>query len=257
MTKIRTLLVEDEPLGRERLRTLLESEPDVEIIGECDNGVGAVAAVVELAPDLLFLDVQLPELDGFEVLERVRASSGRLPVVIFTTAFYKYAIRAFEIHAIDYLLKPYDAERLHQALERAREELQHLHAGEVNERLLELLGQARPSGNGWLERFVVRSSGRIFFLKADEVDWIEADSNYLKLHVGKSYHLIRGSMQAVEKKLDPGKFMRIHRSVIVNISRIQELQSWFHGEYKVILRDGTKLTLSRGYRDRLQAVVGE
>jgi two-component system LytT family response regulator len=257
MTKIRTLLVEDEPLGRERLRTLLDEESDVEIVGEVDNGVGAVAAITDLGPDLVFLDVQLPELDGFEVLERVRMSGGRLPVVVFTTAFYKYAIRAFEIHALDYLLKPYDAERLHQALERAREELLRLRAGEVNERLLELLGKERPGGNSWLERFVIRSSGRIFFLKADEVDWIEADSNYLKLHVGKSYHLVRGSMQAVEKKLDPGKFMRIHRSVIVNISRIQELQSWFHGEYKVILRDGTKLTLSRGYRDRLQAVVGE
>jgi two-component system LytT family response regulator len=257
MTRIRTLLVEDEPLGRERLRTLLEEEHDVEIVGEIDNGVEAVGAIVDLGPELVFLDVQLPELDGFEVLERIRASGGRLPVVVFTTAFYKYAIRAFEIHALDYLLKPYDAERLHQALERAREELLRLRAGEVNERLLELLGKGRPSGNAWLERFVIRSSGRIFFLKADEVDWIEADSNYLKLHVGKSYHLIRGSMQAVEKKLDPAKFMRIHRSVIVNISRIQELQSWFHGEYKVILRDSTKLTLSRGYRDRLQAVVGE
>jgi len=257
MTRIRTLLVEDEPLGRERLRTLLDEESDVEIVGEVDNGVEAVGAIVDLGPELVFLDVQLPELDGFEVLERVRASGGRLPVVVFTTAFYKYAIRAFEIHALDYLLKPYDAERLHQALERAREELLRLRAGEVNERLLELLGKGRPSGGAWLERFVIRSSGRIFFLKADEVDWIEADSNYLKLHVGKSYHLIRGSMQAVEKKLDPAKFMRIHRSVIVNISRIQELQSWFHGEYKVILRDSTKLTLSRGYRDRLQAVVGE
>jgi two-component system LytT family response regulator len=257
MTKIKTLLVEDEPLGRERLRTLLDEESDIEIVGEVDNGVEAVAAFTDLGPDLVFLDVQLPELDGFEVLERVRASGGKLPVVVFTTAFYKYAIRAFEIHALDYLLKPYDAERLHQALERAREELLRLRAGEVNERLLALLGQTRPSGNGWLERFVIRSSGRIFFLKADEVDWIEADSNYLKLHVGKSYHLVRGSMQAVEKKLDPAKFMRIHRSVIVNISRIQELQSWFHGEYKVIMRDGTKLTLSRGYRDRLQAVVGE
>ena len=248
---IRALIIEDEPLGRERLRTLLESEPDVEVLAEYGDGIAA------LGQHLVFLDVEMPGLDGFAVLEKVKGLVDRLPVVVFITAYYKYAVRAFEVHALDYLLKPFDDERFRQALERARAEVGQQQTGEVNRRILAMLDELKSPREEYVERFAVQTSDRVFFVRAEDVDWIEAASNYVRLHAGKNAHMIRGTMQSVEARLDPERFLRIHRSAIVNIDRIRELQPWFHGEYKVILTDGTTLTLSRGYRESLQTLLGK
>jgi two-component system, LytTR family, response regulator len=252
---IRTLIVDDEPLARSRLRALLEREEDITVVGECGDGNEAVAAIRELQPDLLFLDVQMPALDGFGVLEAV--GGDRVPAVIFVTAYDKYAIQAFEVHALDYLLKPFDRERFHLALERARAQLQREETVAASERLLALLEDAQAqAAKKPLQRLVIKSGGRVFFLRVEEIDWIEAAGNYVRLHVARETHLLRETMNALETRLDPEQFVRIHRSTIVHLDRIQELQPWFHGDYKVILRDGTQLTLSRGYRQKLQELLG-
>lgn len=246
---LRVLIVDDEPLGRQRLRALLEAEPDMEVIGECTDGPSAVAALRQERPDLLFLDVRMPELDGFGVLEAM--GQQRPPGVIFVTAYDKYALRAFEVHALDYLLKPFDRDRFRKALERARGQIAQAQTAGVSAQLRALLEDARP-GKKHLDRLVIKSASRVFFLRTEEIDWIEAAANYLKLHVGPEAHLLRETMSSLEARLDPEKFLRIHRSTIVNIERIQELQPWFHGDYVVLLLDGTKLTLSRSYRQKLQ-----
>lgn len=255
--KIRALIVDDEPLATDLLRTMLERAPDLEVVGECENGLQAVASILELSPDLVLLDVQMPDLDGFGVLEAVRDAGAALPVVIFVTAFDQYALRAFGVHAVDYLLKPCDPERLAAALEHAHVKLVRRELEELNARVSELLSEVRSTRKSYLERFVVQGSERVYFVPAAEVDWIEAAANYLQLHAGKSAHRVRATMARVEERLDPRQFVRISRSSIVNLSRVRELQTWFHGEYKVILRDGTSLTLSRTYRDRLPTVMGE
>ncbi|MFI5183641.1 MAG: LytR/AlgR family response regulator transcription factor [Vicinamibacteria bacterium] len=252
--KIRTLIVDDEPLARERVRALLAEEADVEIVGECGDGVEAVDAVVREAPDLVFLDVQIPEIDGFGVIERVGVD--KMPVVVFVTAYDQYALQAFEVHAVDYLLKPFDQERFQKAMARAREAVRLRRNGDVNERLVALL-QDLKAPQGPLERLVVKSSGRLFFLRVEEIDWIESSGNYVCLHVGGESHLLRETMNGIETKLDPARFIRIHRTAIVNIDRIKELQPLFHGEYDVVLRTGITLTLSRGYRDRIQGLIGK
>jgi two-component system LytT family response regulator len=252
--KIRTLVVDDEPLARERVRTLLGEEPDVDIVGECGDGVEAVAAIEREAPDLVFLDVQIPEIDGFGVIERVGLE--KAPVVVFVTAYDQYALQAFEVHAVDYLLKPFDQERFQKAMARARQAVQLHRTGDVNERLVALL-QDLKTPQGHLERLVVKSSGRLFFLRVEEIDWVESSGNYVCLHVGGESHLLRETMNGIEAKLDPARFIRIHRTAIVNIDRIKELQPLFHGEYDVVLRTGMTLTLSRGYRDRIQGLIGK
>ena len=255
MAKVRTLIVDDEPLARERLRTLLQAEADVEIVGECRDGREAVDAIASQTPDLVFLDIQIPELDGFGVIEAVGPE--KAPVVVFVTAYDTYALQAFDVHAVDYLLKPFDEERFRKALARARTAVQSRRAGgEVGEKLLALLQDLRAP-HGYLERLVVKSAGRLFFLRTPEVGWIESAGNYVCLHVGGESHLLRETMTALEAKLDPARFVRIHRTAIVNIDEVKELQPLFHGEYQVLLRDGTQLTLSRGYRDRLQEVIGK
>jgi two-component system LytT family response regulator len=248
MSKIRTLVVDDEPLARERIKRYLGTEPDIEIVGECANGQEAVEAIESMSPDLLFLDIQMPELDGFGVLEVVGAH--KIPAVVFVTAYDKYALRAFDVHALDYLLKPFNRERFRRALARAREQLEHDKMGQLDQRLLTLLEDLKAEQK-YLDRLVVRSVGRVFFLKTDEVDWIEAAGNYVRLHVGREGHLLRETMSRLEAKLNPDKFLRIHRSTLVNIDRIKELQPLFSGDYTVILRDGKQLTLSRSYRDKL------
>ncbi len=252
--KIRTLIVDDEPLARERVRALLSEETDVEVVGECRDGQEAVEAIRREAPDLVFLDVQIPELDGFGVIERVGVD--KIPVIVFVTAYDQYALQAFEVHAVDYLLKPFDQDRFQKALARARQSVQLRRGGDVNERLVALLEDLKTP-QGHLERLVVKSSGRLFFLRAEEIDWIESSGNYVSLHVGPESHLLRETMNGIETKLDPARFIRIHRTAIVNIDRIRELQPLFHGEYDVVLRTGTTLTLSRGYRDRLQGLLGK
>jgi len=251
---IRALIVDDEPLARQRLRRLLQDEPDVEIVGECADGGEAVAAIRADKPDLVFLDVQMPVLDGFGVLEAIGLEY--LPAIVFVTAYDRYALRAFEYNALDYLLKPFDRDRFRKALERARAHLGRAPDSEEAQQLLGAVDEFKSQGKG-LERLIIKSAGRVFFLRAEEIDWIEAAGNYVRLHVGKETHLLRDTMSSLEARLDPKRFLRIHRSTMVNIERIQEMQPLFHGDYVVILRDGTQLNLSRGYRQRLQEVFGK
>ncbi len=250
---IRALVVDDEPLARERVRTLLEAEPDVEVVGECADGDEAVESIRSLAPDLVFLDVQMPGIDGLEVIRRIGAE--RMPAVVFATAYDEFALQAFEANALDYLLKPYETERFQDALERARRRLAAERGPRLDPRLLALLdGIERPAE--FRERFVVRIGNRFQLVKTGEIDWVEAEDNYVRLHVGKASHLLRETMAEMERQLDPRRFVRIHRSAIVNVDRIQTIESWGAGEFLFVLADGTKLTSTRRYRDRLRDVLG-
>jgi two-component system LytT family response regulator len=251
--RIRTLIVDDEPLARQRLRALLEDDPDIDILGECGDGKQALAELRQQRPDLVFLDVQMPVLDGFGVLEELAGAV--MPVVIFVTAHDRYALKAFEVHALDYLLKPFDRDRFGAALTRAKTQVHQGRTGALDERLLDLL-QSVPSRRALTERLVVKSGGRVTFVRIEDIDWIEAAANYVRLHVGKENHLLRESMSGLEGKLDTARFVRIHRSTIVNIERIRELQPAFHGDYVIILQDGTELALSRGCRDKLEVSLG-
>ena len=252
-TKARVLVADDEPLARERLRMLLAQEDWVDLVGECHNGGDAIRAIEELQPDLVFLDVQMPDATGFDVIEAVGAS--RMPAVIFVTAYDRYALRAFDVRALDYLLKPFDRERFQQALGRARQQLQQQNQGDLERRLMQLVSDLREPQQK-ADRLVVKSGGRVFFVRTRDIDWIEAAGNYVKLHVGGEAHLLRETMTAIEAQLDSDLFFRIHRCHIVNIERVQELQPWFNGEYVVCLRNGSRLTLSRGYREKLQQRLG-
>jgi len=250
----RVVIADDEPLARERLRMLLGQEDWIEVVAECADGPSAIAAIQRLRPDLVFLDVQMPGASGFDVIDSIGVA--HMPFVIFVTAYDRYALRAFDVHALDYLLKPFDRDRFHQAVTRARHQLERETAtGELERRLLALVRDLKPAHQR-LERFVIKSGGRVFFVRAEEIDWIEAAGNYVKLHVGTDTHLFRETMNGVEAQLDPDLFYRIHRSHIVNIERVKELQPWFNGEYVVFLRSGTRLTLSRGYREKLQQRIG-
>ncbi len=254
-TRTRVLIADDEPLARERLRTLIrEVEPGMEIVGEAGDGTTAAESILALNPDIVFLDVQMPGADGFDVIDAVGAD--RMPFVIFVTAFDRYALRAFDVHALDYLLKPFDRERFGQSIARARQQMARASNGDVERRLAALMDDLRPAKQK-TDRFVVKSGGRIFFVRTSEIDWIEAAGNYVKLHVAADTHLIRETMNAVEGRLSPEAFVRIHRCHIVNIEQVRELQPWFNGEYVVFLKNGTRLTLSRGYRERLQERVGK
>jgi two-component system LytT family response regulator len=253
MKKIKTLIADDEPLARERLATLLSAEPDIEIIGQCRDGEEAVSAIHDHSPDLVFLDVQMPHMTGFDVIEAI--GTDRMPLVIFVTAYDQHALRAFQVRALDYILKPFDRERFAEALQRARRQIERDESGDLGRRLLALVKDLRKDPPR-TERLVVKSGGRLFFLRMDEIDWIEAAGNYVRLHVGNTSHLLRETMNAIEARLDPEKFFRIHRSRIVNMERIQEMQPWLNGEYAVVLRTGTRLTLSRGYREKLQERLG-
>jgi two-component system LytT family response regulator len=250
---IRVLLVDDESLAREMLREMLQDDPQVTIVGESCNGREALEAIRTHSPDLIFLDVQMPELGGFEVLE---ALGKEIPRVIFVTAYDQYAVRAFEVHALDYLLKPFDQERFDISWQRARAQILRDRDGGTDQRILALLEEMK-AGNKYLERLVIKAGGRIYFLETAEIDWIEAEGNYVSVHSAKKSHLLRETISSLEAQLDPKKFLRIHRSSIVRIDRIQELQPWFHGEYRIILQNGTQLTLSRNYRDKLQEALGK
>jgi two-component system, LytTR family, response regulator len=248
VTKINTLIVDDEPLARDRVKRFLRDENDIKVIGECGNGKEAIAAIREQRPELVFLDIQMPEKNGFEVVKALDQKS--LPAVIFVTAYDQYALQAFDVHALDYLLKPFNRDRLHRAVSHARDQIATKRIGNLDERLSSLIADLR-SEKKYLERLVVKSVGRVFFLKVDEIDWIEAAGNYVKLHSGRDAHMIRETMNGIEAKLDPDKFLRIHRSTVVHIDRIKELHPMFSGDYAVILRNGTELALSRNYRERL------
>jgi two-component system LytT family response regulator len=236
---IRALIAEDEPLARRRLVRLLDQREDVEVVGAAKNGEEAVRLIADLTPDLLFLDIHMPELSGFEVLSAI--GDAPMPSVIFTTAYDEYALRAFEVHALDYLLKPFDAERLHASVDRAARI-----ASRGAQKFLETMAVPR--------RFVVRTPGRIVFLPIAEIDFVEAADNYVYLHAGRERHLMRGSLKSLEKQLGP-RFKRVHRSAIVNIDAIQEMTSRAHGDYEVVLRSGKRLAASRTYASRLRAAV--
>jgi len=252
-TRIRALVIDDEPLARDMIREMLESDPDVEIIAECANGREAVAAIKSLSPDLIFLDIQMPELGGFEVLESL--DSGSAPYVIFATAYDQYAVRAFEVHAFDYLLKPFDQERFDVAWQRARKQIELDRTGKRDQHILELLEELK-AGPRYLERLVIKTGGRVFFLNVEDVHCIEAEGNYVRVYDSGKHYLLRETISGLEEQLDPKQFLRIHRSAIVKIDKIKELQPWFHGEYRIILTNGKQLTLSRNYRANLQEAVG-
>lgn len=232
--RIKTLIVDDEPFARTNLAKLLEPDPEIVLIGECGSGQEAIAAVRKLRPDLLLLDVQMPECDGFDVLETIGGMAPR--AIIFVTAFDSYAVKAFEVAALDYVLKPIQEKRLQQSLGRVKEQLSKC-----------------QKTNEWLDRFVIKSTGRVLFLAAREVDWIEAADYYACLHTNGKNHLLRRTMSELEHELDPGIFCRIHRGAIVNLHRVRGLELDEQGEYDVLLRDGVRLRLSRTYRREVQA----
>ena len=251
MKTIRTLIVDDERLARQKVRTLLDDDAEIEIVGECANGTEAIAAVRKQKPDLLLLDIEMPGSNGFEVLQRLR--SERLPMVVFITAHNEYAVKAFEVEAIDYVMKPFDRRRFHDALRRAKRQLSD-DANESEARLLRLLERVvKPKS---LDHFVVKARDRTFLVAVNDVDWIEAEGKYVRLHTAGAAHLIRESISDVEERLDARRFLRIHRATIVNVKRIQEMHKGFGGSVFVVLRDGTKLTMSRRYRGRIRELTG-
>jgi two-component system LytT family response regulator len=239
-------------LARKRLRRVLSQDSDIEIVGECSDGKQAVSSVAELKPDLIFLDVQMPERNGFQALEEIGIENA--PVVVFVTAFDHFALRAFEVHALDYLLKPFDVERLKKTIERAKEQIQKRESGSTDERLLALLKDIKEQPK-FLRRLPVKSRGRTIIISVDDIDYIEAEGNYLRLQIGKEGHLIRSPLHQLEERLDPEKFARIHRSTIINMDCIKEMHPLFNGDQLVLMKTGKELVLSRNYRDRLKDLL--
>jgi two-component system, LytTR family, response regulator len=249
--RIHTLIVEDMLLARKRIRRQLSADPEIEVVGECPDGLSAVTAIRALAPDLLFLDVQMPEMNAFQVLGEVGVE--QVPAVIFVTAYDQFAIQAFDVHAVDYLLKPFSRERFQRAVERAKNQIRQRRTGDVDGRLRALLDDV--GAPRYQKRLAVKSSGVTVILAADEIDFIEGAGNYLRLKAAGETHMIRDRLSQLEAKLDPEKFARIHRSTIVNVERIKKMSPLFNGDQMVILRDGTRLTMSRRYRDTLSALL--
>ena len=242
--RLRTLVVDDEPLARQTLRALLERERDVELLGECGDGPSAAEAVRSRRPDLLFLDVQMPELDGFGVLRAI--DDVRVPAVVFVTAYGEHAVRAFDEEATDYLVKPFDDDRFGRALERARARIEAVRKESGPD----------PEPHRWLERFAIECAGRISIIPVETVQWIEAQDYYVQIHAGGKEHLLRESLRNLETRLDPKRFARVHRSAIVNVECVKQLRRRTHGEYALLLEDGTELKLSRTHRDQLQLLLG-
>jgi two-component system LytT family response regulator len=247
-----TLIVDDEPLAREGLRMWLSADTEVSAVQEARDGREAVAAIRKTRPDLVFLDVQMPEMDGFSVVQEIGAE--RMPAVVFVTAHDKHAIQAFEINAIDYLLKPVTQERFAQALARAKLRLHAQPPDETGRQIIGLL-ETIVSPRRYLKRLAVRSAGKTVFVEVEDVDWMEAAENYVQLHCGRANHLLHVPMNTLEKSLDPEVFLRVHRSTIVNTRRIKELQPGVHAEYVILLRDGTRLRSGRTYHDKLTALA--
>lgn len=252
---LRVIVADDEPIGRQRLVRLLQAEAEAEVVATCADGEEAVLAIREHSPDLVLLDIQMPRLDGFEVVAAL--GEAHQTAVIFVTAHDQYAVRAFEVHAFDYLLKPVDSDRLRQAMERAVSNASRAPRGSATGRVLALLEElnARERSRG-RDRVVVRSPERAIFLRTETIDWIEAAGKFVHLHVGRTIHALRESMAELEQELDSARFLRISRSVIVNLDRIQEVQPWFQGDYVLILTDGTRITSTRGYRENMRRLLG-
>ncbi len=250
---LRALVVDDEPLARRALLRLLKREADVQVIGQCGDGESAVETIRRTRPDLVFLDVQMPEMDGFRVVEAVGVE--RMPVTIFVTAFDRYALRAFDANAVDYLLKPFAAERLTRALARARDRCVGKADQEAAQRLFSLLDRTRFQTD-YAQRLTVSTRGRILFVEVADIDWIEAEGNYARLHVSRKIYDVRETLQSLMEKLDPRDFVRIHRSTIVNQRRIREVQPWFRGSHIVVLESGEELRMSRYQREAVERLLG-
>lgn len=252
--RIRALIADDEAPARRRIRELLRAHPEVEITAECSNGPDALRAIADLNPDLVFLDIQMPGVDGLQIATTIKGE--QMPLIVFVTAYDQYAVRAFEVQAVDYLLKPFDRARFDQTIDRARNELRTRIARKTNDEIISLLGELR-SRPQYLDRILIKNNDRVSIIKTVEIDWIEAQGNYLRIHFGKQSSLLRETLNNLASQLDPRRFSRIHRSRIVNLDSIQELQPWSHRDYRVILKNGTQLTLSRTYRDQLYQLLGK
>lgn len=252
MSSVTALIADDEPLARERIRTLLANFPEVAIVGEAPDGKETLRLIRKLHPMLVFLDVQMPEMNGFDVLEEVGPES--VPAVIFVTAYDAFALRAFEVHAVDYLLKPFDQARFARAVNHALSSLAQRSDEGFDSRVLSLLQSIRSERRAD-ERVAIRTDDGVYFIRIAEIDWLEASANYVKIHAGAQQHLLRDSLKNFEQRLDPTRFLRVHRSAIVNLDSIQRLEPWSHGEYAVVLRDGTRLMSSRTYSQRLRTII--
>lgn len=254
--KVRTLIVDDEPLARRRIRALLGDEPEIDIIGEAGSGTAAVKAIESEKPDLVFLDVQMPGLDGFEVLRQT--SDAHQPFVVFVTAHDEHAIKAFEVQAVDYVLKPVVETRFREAVRRAVSRLRGGSREDISRQMAQLLERMSPAplpraGAG---RIAVKHDGRVNFVRIEDIDWVEADGDFVRLHAGRDTHVVRETMADIALKLPAERFARIHRSIIVNADRVKEVQPWFKGDYVLILHDGTKLRSGRTYRQTVQTLIG-
>lgn len=247
----RLLIVDDEPLARDRIREMVKDDPEVQVIAEARNGLEAVEAVAKYDPDIVFLDIQMPDMDGFEVLKNLNAEP--LPLIIFVTAYDQYALRAFDVHALDYLMKPFDRERFARALRHAKEQMKRPTDEQRDGRIMALLEEIK--GSRYLERFAIKKGEKVLFVRSEEVDSIEAEGNYVRLNVAGTSYMLRETINSVESKIDPRTFVRIHRSTIVNINRVKELQTWARGEYRVVLLNGTYYTLSRSYREHFDNFI--
>lgn len=251
--KIRTVIVDDEPLARKFLVQMLNDDPDTEIVAECASGYEALPAIKKHRPDVLFLDIQMPEMDGFSVLQAI--DQRHLPLIVFVTAYDQYAMRAFEVHALDYLLKPFDDQKFERTMQRVKAQIRGRQTDKIDAQMLSFLKELNGRSS-FLERISIKAADRILLLKVNDIDWIESDDNYVQIHAGKSNHQLRETITNLERQLNPAKFLRIHRSTIVNIERIELLEQMFHGEYRVILKDGSQLTLSRRYREKAKQLLG-
>jgi two-component system LytT family response regulator len=252
MTALSAVIADDEPLARERIRTLLAAFPEVTVVGEARDGNETVAKVRELRPALLFLDVQMPERDGFSVLDKLPPEA--TPAVIFVTAYDAFALKAFEVHAVDYLLKPFTRARFSRAMDHVLKKLAGSARGRVEPEIAALLESIRAERRTQ-GRVAIRRGEAVYFVRIADIEWLEASGNYVKIHAGGQEHLLRETLKSFEERLDPDRFLRVHRSAIVNVDSIQRLEPWFHGEYAVVLRDGTRLMSSRTYSERLRKII--
>ena len=248
---IKALIVDDELLARDRIREMLKEHPEFEVIGEARNGQEAIDCITTQNPDLVFLDIQMPDLNGFDVLQKLNLE--KLPLIIFVTAYDQYAVRAFDAHAVDYLTKPFDRKRFAEAVDQAKVFMKGAKEPDTA-RILSMLQELR-AGARYLERFAIKNGETVFFVRAEDVDAIEAEGNYVRLSLGSSSHLLRDTLNNIEAQINPRMFVRIHRRTIVNINRVKELQTWARGEYRVVLFTGAHYTLSRGYRQHFESFI--
>jgi two-component system, LytTR family, response regulator len=255
MNPIRLLIVDDEPLARAGVRRLLEHDDVIQVIGECEDGAEAVVAILDQQPDAVLLDIKMPEMNGLDVVRAIGVE--RMPLTVFITAYDEHALRAFELHAVDYLLKPFDDERFAQTIQRIKSEIQTRAAARLSEKLLNVLQDTQPKGGRFLNRIVVRTEGRTLLLKTADVEWIEAADYYARIHAGGKSYLLRETMNELESKLDPEVFFRVHRSAIVNLEKVKEIQPYTRGEHVVIMNGGAKVRLSRGRREKLEERLGQ